>query len=113
MLVIICLPSWYGVSGAAPVGTSVGEVVLLEVTMLRWKGIFARSGRVVGQPVGEIRANVTVGGDISGQLAVGSHIVQMRVDTVLGNLITVLPKGARAKITARRYRSASCPVDPP
>jgi hypothetical protein len=70
--------------------------------MARWKWrISARSTPVAGQAVGEIRANVTVGGDVSGQLAVGSNIVQMRVDTVLGNLITVLPKGARAKITAR------------
>src|SRR3954468_21667897 len=74
---------------------------LLEVMMARWKSILTRSSRVTGQAVGEIRANVTVGGDVSGQLAVGSHIVQMRVDTVLGNLITVLPKGARAKVTAR------------
>ncbi|WP_448640141.1 choice-of-anchor D domain-containing protein [Geodermatophilus sp. URMC 63] len=48
-----------------------------------------------------IRTSVSVGGDVSGQLAVGSHIVQMRVDTVLGNLVTVLPADARANIRPR------------
>jgi hypothetical protein len=61
----------------------------------------ADSGRGAGAPVGEIRTSVTVGGDVSGQLAVGSHIVQMRVDTVLGNLVTVLPPDARANVTPR------------
>src|SRR3712207_9505074 len=62
---------------------------------------FAASGRGAGAPVGEIRTSVTVGGDVTGQLAVGSHIVQMRVDTVLGNLVTVLPPEARANVTPR------------
>src|ERR687894_305224 len=61
----------------------------------------ADSGRRAGEPVGEIRTSVTVGGDVTGQLAVGSHIVQMRVDTVLGNLVTVLPPDARANVTPR------------
>src|SRR3954469_4569867 len=61
----------------------------------------ARSGREASGSVGEIRASVRVDGDVSGQLAVGSHIVQMRVDTVLGNLVTVLPPDARAAITPR------------
>ena len=61
----------------------------------------AGPGQGVGAPVGEIRTSVTVGGDVSGQLAVGSHIVQMRVDTVLGNLVTVLPPDARANVTPR------------
>src|ERR687894_2507825 len=61
----------------------------------------ADSGRGAGAPVGEIRTSVTVGGDVNGQLAVGSHIVQMRVDTVLGNLVTVLPPDARANVTPR------------
>ena len=52
-------------------------------------------------PVGEVRTSVTVTGDVSGQLAVGSHIVQMRVDTVLGNLVTVLPPDAKANVTPR------------
>src|SRR3712207_3742182 len=62
---------------------------------------FAASGRGAGAPVGEIRTSVTVGGDVTGQLAVGSHIVQMRVDTVLGNLVTVLPPDAKAHVTPR------------
>ena len=52
-------------------------------------------------PVGEVRTSVTVSGDVSGQLAVGSHIVQMRVDTVLGNLVTVLPPDAKANVVPR------------
>ncbi len=52
-------------------------------------------------PVGEVRTSVTVAGDVSGQLAVGSHIVQMRVDTVLGNLVTVLPPDAKVNVTPR------------
>ena len=44
---------------------------------------------------------MTVAGDVSGQLAVGSNIVQMRVDTVLGNLVTVLPPDAKVNVTPR------------
>src|SRR3954454_20349635 len=62
---------------------------------------FARTRGNGNRPVGEVRTSVTVAGDVSGQLAVGSHIVQMRVDTVLGNLVTVLPPDARAAITPR------------
>jgi beta-lactam-binding protein with PASTA domain len=62
---------------------------------------FSKPTRSSQAPVGEIRTSVTVAGDISGQLAVGSHIVQMRVDTVLGNLVTVLPPDAKANVTAR------------
>src|SRR3954468_12521038 len=62
---------------------------------------FARTRGNGNRPVGEIRASVRVAGDVSGQLAVGSHIVQMRVDTVLGNLITVRPPEAKANITPR------------
>src|SRR3954464_778721 len=61
----------------------------------------ARSGREASGSVGEIRASVRVDGDVSGQLAVGSHIVQMRVDTVLGNLVTVLPPDVKANVTPR------------
>src|SRR3954453_11170805 len=62
---------------------------------------FARTRGNGNRPVGEVRTSVTVAGDVSGQLAVGSHIVQMRVDTVLGNLLTVLPADARANVTPR------------
>src|SRR3954447_17693057 len=62
---------------------------------------FAKPNREPKAPVGEVRTSVTVSGDVSGQLAVGSHIVQMRVDTVLGNLMTVLPADARANVTPR------------
>ena len=65
-----------------------------------WK-VFARSGREEDRPVGEIRATVTVGGDVSGQLAVGSNIVQMRVGNVLGNLVNVLPPDARVNVAPR------------
>jgi hypothetical protein len=51
--------------------------------------------------LGEIRAEVTVNGDVSGQLAVGSNIVQMRVDRVHGNVVTVLPPGATPNVAAR------------
>ncbi|HYO36010.1 MAG TPA: PASTA domain-containing protein [Geodermatophilus sp.] len=44
---------------------------------------------------------MTVGGDVSGQLVVGSNNVVMRVDTVLGNLVTVLPPDARANVRPR------------
>src|SRR3954453_13869672 len=62
---------------------------------------FAKPNREPKAPVGEIRTSVTVGGDVSGQLAVGSHIVQMRGDTVLGNLVTVIPPDAKANVRAR------------
>src|SRR4051795_13634003 len=62
---------------------------------------FARTRGNGNRPVGEVRTSVTVAGDVSGQLAVGSHIVQMRVDTVLGNLVTVLPPDAKANVTPR------------
>src|SRR3954468_15978021 len=62
---------------------------------------FARTRGNGNRPVGEVRTSVTVAGDVSGQLAVGSHIVQMRVDTVLGNLLTVLPPDAKANVTPR------------
>src|SRR4051794_34499668 len=61
----------------------------------------ARSTGAASRVAGEIRTSVSVGGDVNGQLAVGSHIVQMRVDTVLGNLMTVLPADARANVTPR------------
>src|SRR3954452_2410473 len=53
------------------------------------------------RPAGEVRTSVTVAGDVNGQLAVGSHIVQMRVDSVLGNLVTVLPPNAKANVSPR------------
>jgi beta-lactam-binding protein with PASTA domain len=62
---------------------------------------FSKQHRNSSAPVGEVRTSVTVSGDVSGQLAVGSHIVQMRVDTVLGNLVTVLPPDAKANVTPR------------
>jgi beta-lactam-binding protein with PASTA domain len=62
---------------------------------------FSKPHRNSSAPVGEVRTSVTVSGDVSGQLAVGSHNVQMRVDTVLGNLVTVLPPNARANVTPR------------
>ena len=37
----------------------------------------------------EIFAEVTVEGDLSGQLAIGNNIVQVRVDTVHGDLVTL------------------------
>ena len=67
----------------------------------RIRNAFSRPARKSPAPIGEVRTSVTVGGDVSGQLAVGSHIVQMRVDTVLGNLVTVLPPDAQAKVTPR------------
>jgi hypothetical protein len=65
-----------------------------------WRS-FSKAHHDSHAPVGEVRTSVTVAGDVSGQLAVGSHIVQMRVDTVLGNLVTVLPPDAKAKVTPR------------
>src|SRR3954469_17480915 len=62
---------------------------------------FAKPNREPKAPVGEVRTSVTVGGDVSGQLAVGSHIVQMRVDSVLGNLVTVLPPNAKPNSSPR------------
>ena len=67
----------------------------------RIRHMFAKPNRKPEAPVGEVRTSVTVSGDVSGQLAVGSHIVQMRVDTVLGNLVTVLPPDTRANVTPR------------
>jgi len=67
----------------------------------RIRRTFSRRNRASPPPVGEVRTSVTVSGDVSGQLAVGSHIVQMRVDTVLGNLVTVLPPDAKVNVTPR------------
>ena len=64
------------------------------------------------QEPGEIRAEVTVTGDVSGQLAVGENIVQMRVDRVLGNVVTVLPPGATPNITARPHPLRLLPRPP-
>jgi hypothetical protein len=67
----------------------------------RIRRTFSKPKRDSHAPVGEVRTSVAVAGDVTGQLAVGSHIVQMRVDTVLGNLVTVLPPDAKAKVTPR------------
>src|SRR4028118_2113128 len=75
-------------------------------------GGFVRFGGDASGAVGEVRASVTVGGDVSGQLAVGSHIVQMHVDTVLGNLVTVLPPDARANVTPRPVPISLVPRPP-
>src|SRR3954469_20699240 len=73
---------------------------------------FAKPNPEPKAPVGEVRTSVTVSGDVSGQLAVGSHIVQMRVDTVLGNLVTVLPPDARANVTPRPVPISLVPRHP-
>src|SRR3954451_23817043 len=73
---------------------------------------FAKPNREPKAPVGEVRTSVTVSGDVSGQLAVGSHIVQMRVDTVLGNLVTVLPTDAKANVTPRPLPISLVPRQP-
>ncbi len=52
---------------------------------------------------GEIRTEVTVTGGVSGQLAVGDNIVQVHVDRVLGNVVTVLPPGSAPRVTARPH----------
>ncbi len=49
----------------------------------------------------EINTNVTVHGDVSGQLAVGQNILQMRIDRVVGNVVTVLPAGSAPRISPR------------
>jgi hypothetical protein len=45
----------------------------------------------VGMPsprtAGSVRASITVGGDLSGQIAVGSNIVQMRIGELHGNVV--------------------------
>ena len=52
---------------------------------------------------GEIRTEVTVTGGVSGQLAVGENIVQVHVDHVLGNVVTVLPPGSAPRVTPRPH----------
>ena len=42
-----------------------------------------------GDQAAEIFAEVTVEGDLSGQLAIGNNIVQVRIDTVHGDLVTL------------------------
>jgi hypothetical protein len=54
--------------------------------------------------LGEIVTNVTISGDVSGQLAVGENILQMHVSGV-GNLVTVLPAGTSPTVTTR-----PCPI---
>jgi beta-lactam-binding protein with PASTA domain len=49
----------------------------------------------------DVQASIFVGGNLSGQVAVGSNIMQVRVDTVHGDLITVAP-GSSAPIVERR-----------
>ncbi len=48
-----------------------------------------------------ICTDVQVHGDVSGQLAVGENIVQMRIDRLVGNVVTILPVGDRPRITER------------
>src|SRR5687768_783914 len=81
-----------------PVGEAAAEGEAMAGRIWR---TFSKPNRDSHAPVGEVRTSVTVSGDVSGQLAVGSHIVQMRVDTVLGNLVTVLPPDAKANVTPR------------
>ena len=63
----------------------------------------------VGKPetgaaaAGEIRTEVTVEGNVSGQLAVGKNIVQMRIDRVVGNVLNLLPPGSLPRVTERPH----------
>lgn len=50
---------------------------------------------------GGSRPRSTVGGDLSGQLAVGSDIVQMQIGTMYGNVITTAPADAAPAVTPR------------
>ncbi|MGH8910667.1 MAG: choice-of-anchor D domain-containing protein, partial [Egibacteraceae bacterium] len=51
--------------------------------------------------VGDVHANIVVEGDISGQVAVGSNIYQMRVDHVHGDLVTIVRQDERPRVERR------------
>jgi hypothetical protein len=61
----------------------------------------ARDRETGAAAAAEIRTEVTVEGNVSGQLAVGSNIVQMRIDRVDGNVVNLLPPGSRPRVTER------------
>jgi beta-lactam-binding protein with PASTA domain len=50
----------------------------------------------------EVQATITVGGDLSGQVAVGSDIVQMQIGTMYGNVLTTARAEAAPTVTSRR-----------
>lgn len=57
--------------------------------------------RANAEQPGAVQATVTVGGDLSGQVAIGSDIVQMQIGTMYGNVITTAPADAAPAVTRR------------
>lgn len=50
---------------------------------------------------GSVDAVITVGGDLSGQVAVGNNIVQVRIDALHGDLVQMAPPDAAPVVRAR------------
>lgn len=64
--------------------------------------------------VATIDAHIAVGGDLSGQVAIGSNIWQMRIDTVQGdgNVFNFLPPPRHPKVARRDRPSVGAPAAP-
>ena len=57
---------------------------------------------LAGPPPADVRASVKIDGDLSGLLVIGNNnIVEMRIDTMTGNLITQLPPGSKPTVKPR------------
>jgi hypothetical protein len=53
------------------------------------------------EPPSTVHASISVGGDLTGQVAIGNDIVQMRIDTLHGNIVTIAPPAAAPVVTRR------------
>jgi hypothetical protein len=85
-------------SGTAP---AIGHVIdLTEATLPGLAGS------------GDVQATVSVGGDLDGQVAIGNNIVQVRIDTMHGDLITAAPASSAPVVRRRRSPARLLPRRP-
>lgn len=59
-----------------------------------------------------VDAHIAIGGDMSGQIAIGSNIFQMRIDTVSGdgNVFNILPPPRHPTVKRRQQPTATVPA---
>jgi beta-lactam-binding protein with PASTA domain len=50
---------------------------------------------------GEVQATISVGGDLNGQVAIGANIIQIRIDTLHGDLVTAAPATSAPAVRRR------------